>query len=362
MKTVAYKDFIKAFSEVAYVEDVPYTGSFEITPLCNLNCKMCYVHLSDSSVLERILSGEQWISIIEEAINQGMINALLTGGEAMMHPDFWKIYYYLTNNGISTRLKTNGLLLNRENIEKLTKYPPCIIDVSLYGCDRKSYKTVTGVDAYETVVGNIKMAIEAGLTLRIMVTPSSYMYPWIEKVIDLAKSFGVKVIVNSFLLPPNSDTKRNRKDFELTDVEIDHIQKIKNKVLYSDEIIHEDNNNNLFGNFSKRPDVAECGLYCNGGRTGFAMNWDGTMGPCISFPKEIICANPLEDGFFSSWKIVNNSIKNYTIPEECFSCPANNKCHYCPTKHGKYAIKHSCDPDVCSYWKDGKQKENTNVN
>ena len=40
--------------------DVPYHGAFELTPLCNLDCKMCYVHLQDPSVRHRMLSGEQW--------------------------------------------------------------------------------------------------------------------------------------------------------------------------------------------------------------------------------------------------------------------------------------------------------------
>ena len=25
---------------------IPISGSFELTPLCNLDCKMCYVHLN----------------------------------------------------------------------------------------------------------------------------------------------------------------------------------------------------------------------------------------------------------------------------------------------------------------------------
>ena len=29
---------------------VPITGSFELTPLCNLNCKMCYVRMNLSLI------------------------------------------------------------------------------------------------------------------------------------------------------------------------------------------------------------------------------------------------------------------------------------------------------------------------
>lgn len=41
------KDTAEAFLlRRAAKTDVPITGSFELTPLCNLNCKMCYVRMN----------------------------------------------------------------------------------------------------------------------------------------------------------------------------------------------------------------------------------------------------------------------------------------------------------------------------
>ena len=184
MNTISYKKFITLLSENAYQQDIPSSGNFELTPLCNLDCKMCYVHLQDPSVKERMLSGKEWIGIMEDAINRGMINALLTGGEAMTHPDFWQIYMYLIDHGVTVRLKTNGILLNENHIERFKEYPPYLIDVSLYGCDSESYKTVTGSDVYELVVQNIRAAITAGLQIRLMITPSTYMSPWTERIME----------------------------------------------------------------------------------------------------------------------------------------------------------------------------------
>ena len=120
METISYKKFITQLTDKAYRADVPLNGSFELTPLCNLDCKMCYVHLQDPSVRHRMLSGKQWIGLMEQAISKGMMTALLTGGEAMTHPDFWEIYMYLINQGISIRLKTNGLLKTEENVPATT--------------------------------------------------------------------------------------------------------------------------------------------------------------------------------------------------------------------------------------------------
>ena len=59
----------------ARINGVPMRGTLELTPLCNLDCKMCYVHLNKNQLANdcgSILSGKQWISIIEQAIENGL--------------------------------------------------------------------------------------------------------------------------------------------------------------------------------------------------------------------------------------------------------------------------------------------------
>ena len=349
MKRISYKKFLAMLGENAYRQDIPSIGCFELTPLCNLDCKMCYVHLQDPSVKERMLSGEEWIGILENAIGRGMISALLTGGEAMTHPDFWRIYMYLIDRGVSVRIKTNGVLLTERNIERFREYPPYMIDVSLYGCDSESYLAVTGSDVYEKVVANIHAAIDAGLHLRLMITPSSYMSPWTERIMELARSFGVQVMVNSLLVEPNDDTGRTKKDFGLQQEETDRIFQ-KRDELFPPNYMTPEEEQELYGNREKRADVSERGLYCNSGRTAFAINWDGTMSPCLNFPRDVLLSYPLRDGFDTAWRQINEGIKNYTVPEKCHTCACQTKCHYCPVQHSKTAARHECDPEICAFW------------
>ena len=348
MDKLPYREFIAMIDERTREADVPYTGSFELTPLCNLDCKMCYVHLQDPSVRHRMLSGEQWISLIQQAIDEGMMEAMLTGGEAMTHPAFWDIYMYLINHGIPIQVKTNGLLLNEEAIKRFQEYPPYKLDISLYGCDSESYVAVTGVDAYEQVVSHIRMAVEAGLPVCVAVTPSSYMSPWTERVMKLAGSFGVSVMVNDGLIEPNDNTGRKKADFDLS---FDEDMSIKEKKREMLPPLYDPADHEFFMKRLNRPMLSDKGLYCDAGRSGFAVNWDGVMVPCLSFPTDVVCAHPLRDGFHQAWSEVNDAVKNYEIPKACHSCELNDKCHYCPMRHPKGAAKHQCDPDYCNYMK-----------
>lgn len=353
MKTIGYKQFLKeTFLEKARLHDLPAAGCFELTPLCNLDCRMCYVHLNDPAVRERILSGEQWIALMEQAIRSGMVDAVLTGGEAMTHPDFWQIYMYLIDQGVSIHLKTNGILLTGETVERLLEYPPFSIDVSLYGCDGESYKAVTGHNVFETVSGNVRTALAAGLPLGLAITPSAYMLPWIDRVLETAAGFGTSVLLNGLLAEPKPETGRSLDEFRIDAEENARIRRRSRELLSSGRLsTEEQEERELLGSAESRPHVSPRGLHCNGGRTGFVVWWTGAMGPCPNFPRDILCAEPLRTGFEAAWHEVNQGVKDYAVPEACHSCAVNTRCHYCPARHGHYAVQHACDPAVCAYWK-----------
>ena len=55
-------------------EHVPVNGTFELSPLCNLNCRMCYVHMTAQQVRESglvMMTNDEWLKLAEEAKEQG---------------------------------------------------------------------------------------------------------------------------------------------------------------------------------------------------------------------------------------------------------------------------------------------------
>lgn len=353
MNMLSYNKFLNEVIKNARATDTPVFGSFELTPLCNLDCKMCYVHLSNPTVKERMLSGEHWINLMAQAIDHGMMVALLTGGEAMTHPDFKKIYMYLIEQGVAVRVKTNGILLNKEAIKLFTEYPPYRIDVSLYGCDSESYKAITGHDVFEIVTTNIRVAIAERQHVRLMITPSAQMLPWVDRVMEYAKSFGADYIqLNPMLFEANSDTGRHMENFGLS---LEANARIHRK--YWDIYPHALQNQSeeeaeFMGSIPENEAlILPYGLYCNGGRAAFAINWDGTMSPCLDFPRDVICTDVKSIGFEAAWREVNRGVKDYAVPEKCYTCSYNSKCYYCPLQHKALAMQHRCVSESCDWRK-----------
>ena len=172
----SYNDLTKYLAFKAREKGVPVGGQFELTPLCNFSCKMCYVHLQPEQMAGRkILSVETWKDLIHQAWKAGMLEATLTGGECLAYPGFDEIFLYLHSLGCQIVVLTNGYLLDDKRIRFFKEHRPNKIQVTLYGWNDDVYERVTGQRAFGTVSENIRKALDEGLPVSVTVTPSVFL-------------------------------------------------------------------------------------------------------------------------------------------------------------------------------------------
>ena len=57
---------------------IPLSGTFELTPVCNMNCRMCYVRMShqQQQAIRPLRSAQEWLSLAEEAKKHGLLDLL----------------------------------------------------------------------------------------------------------------------------------------------------------------------------------------------------------------------------------------------------------------------------------------------
>lgn len=154
---------------------LPVSGSFELTARCNFRCPMCYVHMEQEQIDSRgrELTAQQWIALAQEAADQGMAFALLTGGEPFLRRDFFEIYHAIQRMGVMVSINSNGSMLSGEILSRLLESPPFRMNISLYGGSRETYRDMCGRDAFDQVVANIRALKEAGVdvSLNLSITP-----------------------------------------------------------------------------------------------------------------------------------------------------------------------------------------------
>ena len=136
--------FYKAVWEKAFVDAIPISGTFELTPRCNFHCRMCYVHLEPSEIPKygKELTAREWIRIAKGAKEAGTTWLCLTGGEPLMHPEFETIWRELSQMGFFITLQTNASMIDGKFEKLLEAFPPRQVKITLYGTNNDVYEQV----------------------------------------------------------------------------------------------------------------------------------------------------------------------------------------------------------------------------
>lgn len=329
-----FRDLGRLLHTKAREKGIPIEGKFELTPLCNFSCKMCYVHLDPDQMNSRsILSVETWKDLMRQAWEAGMMNCTLTGGECLTYPGFSELFLYLHSLGCEVNVLTNGLLLNEERIRFFKEHMPAAIQITLYGWNDDVYERVTGQRAFVRVTNNIRRAIDAGLPVHVSITPSIYLGEDLLGTIRAAKELCKSVIISNYFTAPREETGRSSQQDDVdTDLYIRGLQYYHKLDGHEITWVSEDKLPPCGG---PNHETSECGFRCGGGRSGFAIDWEGTMMPCSNF--EQIKSYPLKDGFAAAWAKVNYEVNHWPRIPECEGCAYEDVCNHCASNVMRFA-------------------------
>ena len=96
----------------AFDEAIPMNCQIEITYRCNHLCTFCY----NSPTGEREMTTPQIFEALKKINDLGVLYVTLTGGEAMVHKDFYRISAEVRRLGMALRIYSNGFLMAPQTI------------------------------------------------------------------------------------------------------------------------------------------------------------------------------------------------------------------------------------------------------
>jgi len=312
---------------------LPIAGNFELTARCNFHCPMCYVHLSSEEVRARggELTAAQWLDIARAARDQGMVFALLTGGEPLVRKDFFEIYDGMREMGLLLSINSNGSLLRGEILERFLENPPFRFNISLYGGCDETYRQMCGLPVYSQVKENIRALRKAGIDVSLNLSITPYNRNDLEKIYADAVELGVNVKGSSYMYPP---IRINGGDYgcgnRLSAEESAACSVAWDRLRFTPEqfALRAENMAKLVNKDRDGCPVEEGeGVRCKAGSTSFWLTWDGKMTPCGMMTEPVVF--PLETGFEAAWEQLRRQVSGIRTPAECVTCDHREICGVC---------------------------------
>lgn len=342
---------------------IPLNGTFELTPCCNLACKMCYVRMTKAQqeAIAPLRSAREWLALAEEAKKQGLVYLLLTGGEPFTHPEFREILSGLNRMGLLVSINSNATMIDEDVIAWLKQSPPCRVNVTLYGASDTTYQRLCGnPKGYTQAVRGIRLLKEAGIVVKINCSVTPHNVQDLEGIYAFAREEGLLVQASSYMFPPlrrdagmvgNNDrltpeeaAYQSARIFCLQHGQEEYLRRMKEYSRFSLP-------GELGEDCPELPSEGD-GLHCRAGKCSFWVTWDGKIQPCGMFSGNGT-PNVFREGFAPSWEQVKQAAAAIRTAPKCSKCQLREQCKPCAamalTETGKFDLvpEYRCQMTMC---------------
>lgn len=307
--------FYKQVWEKAFAEGIPISGTFELTPRCNFNCKMCYVHLQPEEIPQNgvELTAKEWLRIAKEAKAAGTTWVCVTGGEPLLHPEFPEIWQSLTEMGFFLTLQTNASLIRGKMLDLLERCPPRQAKVTLYGTDDEVYQAVCGVEqGFTRVNEGIHNLMSLGIPVELVSTIIRQNQNDVERMAFYAYRHGLKWLPTASVKPSLRGASTDALSVAVTEKLEEQAQKNAEARLREGRFLDP----------NRKP-----ATYCKDYRLGYWVVWNGMMRFCSFLDEPNIPVR--EVGFPAAWQRLLQYEEELDWPAECKTCQAAKVCQRC---------------------------------
>lgn len=333
------KSFLNYLANKSANAKTPFYGTFELTPVCNLNCKMCYVRMSkmQQEAMGSLRTADEWISLAKEAADQGMLRLLITGGEPFLRPDIQFILESLNSLGLVLSVNTNGTMIDENAVNWISKIKPLKLNITLYGASEDTYRELCGDgNAYNRVIKAIEMLLENNVEVKLSCSLTPHNADDLQKIVQFAHDHKLVLETATYMFPPvrKAGFVAGKND-RFTPEEAEYFR-IKYNFLYRGRETYTPKLREQYSQLQKAVPAAENdrnkfrefgSIHCHAGKSSFWITWKGNMNICGMIPEAD--NNAFEKGFSNAWKACIKTADQIRLAPECEDCEFKKHCSPC---------------------------------
>lgn len=283
---------------------MPYKVFLETTYTCNLNCDHCYLSGATNNNFKPI-EIVRIKEIIDELSEMGLVELILTGGEAGLYENLIELIEYSSSKNILVTLLSNGTLLTEKMIDQIIKAGIHDVRVSLYGFEKYHDNFVHRKGSFLSSVKTLSLFREkAGIGSASCIVTKENVNE-VKELKNYLKQKGIPISYSPLIIPTIYGDKTPTK-LRLQDIELENFIK--------------DYNINIGGN------------KCTAGISRFRIMPNGNVNPCEML-RHIYLGNIYEKSFkeILSSDEEKEWIDTYNQEQDdkCKKCDYSKKCVNC---------------------------------
>lgn len=338
-----------------------FSFQWHITDNCDQRCAHCYIFAKDNHIPIRTMPWEAMEKTLESCLEMcAQMNRIphfyITGGDPLLHKDFWRLLTVLKEKNISFELMGNPFHLDDAVCHRLRSFGCERYQLSIDGLEQ-THDAIRKPGSFAATLEKIACLRTAGIRSVVMTTVSGLNSSELPEIIDLVVKHRADVFAFTRYCPtsptsPDKSTHITPKDYRaLLEVCWGKFQKHKD----SGTVFNlKDHLWTLFlyekGLFQIPEGLDANTIYdgCNCGISHLTILPDGTVYACRRMESAVgnVFNNKLTEIFLGNRM---DAYRDYARFEKCAQCELMRFCRGCPAVAYGYTGSHySADPQC---WK-----------
>lgn len=338
-----------------------FAFQWHITDECDQRCKHCYIFSENNCKMLDSMNWEQMQEVIGNCedfcrVYDRIPYFYITGGDPILHPDFWKLLKLLKEKGIPFTILGNPFHLNDEVCKSLKEYGCQKYQLSLDGM-KKTHDWFRKPGSFDITLEKIGCINRAGIRSVIMTTVSGTNIKEVPDIIDAVVKAGVNIYAFARYCPTSEEKNTGMTpqeysgflaacDKKFQEYEEAGCQTYFNKkdhlwTLYEYEK----------GTFQIPKDADSDMIYggCNCGNCHMTILPNGDIYACRRVQNSHV-ANVFTDCLADVWVSQMEAYRDYSKFKKCSKCELKSWCRGCPAvASGAHGDFYDADPQC---WKE----------
>jgi len=131
------------------------------------------------------------LDLCRQIVDMNIPYVAVSGGEPMLHPQFFEVCRFLRSRGITLKVETNGELMTEEAAQEMARLGLQSVQISVDGATAATHEQLRLEGRWQDAIDACRRLVAAGVRTEIVFVPTKFNIHETAAIVDLASSLGV---------------------------------------------------------------------------------------------------------------------------------------------------------------------------